>query len=123
MIKSPLLFKSFRHAWRGLRLAFRTEQNFRIHLALGLLVLIASLVFPVDPIGRWILLVVIMVVLVLELINSGMERLADLLKPRLDETVRDIKDLLAGAILLAGCFAVVIGILVFWKVILSIIHL
>ncbi len=63
---------------------------------------------------RVILLTVILAVLVLELLNTGIERLIDLLKPRLDDYVKDVKDVMAAAVLLASFFAVVIGIVIFW---------
>jgi diacylglycerol kinase len=54
-----------------------------------------------------------MTVLVLELINSSMERLVDLVKPQLHESARDIKDLMAAAVLMASFFAVLIGLMIF----------
>ena len=55
-----------------------------------------------------------MTVLVLELLNSSIERLVDLAKPRLHEEAGTIKDLMAGAVLLASMVAVIVGILIFW---------
>ncbi|MBU1349070.1 diacylglycerol kinase family protein [Patescibacteria group bacterium] len=107
-------FRSFGHAWRGLRVAFRTEQSFRIQVAIGLLVFAAVWLFPLGDIERVALLLAIGAVLVLELVNSMVERMVDLFKPRLHAYVRDIKDLMAAAVLLASVTATFVGVLVLW---------
>ncbi len=108
------LIQSVRHAWRGLRLAFRTERSFRIHILVTLIVTVLLLILPLQTYERITILLAIAAVLVLELLNSTVERLADLLKPRLHQYVADVKDLMAGAVLIAAFFAVCIGFLIFW---------
>ncbi|MEO5928074.1 MAG: diacylglycerol kinase family protein [Patescibacteria group bacterium] len=105
---------SFRHASRGLLLAYRTERSFRIQLVVGLIVMVATILLPLKQWERVVLLLAIAGVLVLELLNSSLERLVDLLKPRLHEYVADIKDLMAGAVLLSAVFAALLGILILW---------
>ena len=63
---------------------------------------------------RVALLLLITAVLVLELINSVFERISDGLKPRLHPMVKDIKDIMAGAVFLSSLVAAIIGILIFW---------
>lgn len=108
------LMASFHHAMRGLFLAYRTERSFRIQLAVAVVILIATVLLPLERWERAALLLAIATVLVLELLNSALERLVDLLKPRLHEYVADIKDLMAGAVLLAACFAALLGFLILW---------
>ncbi len=108
------LLKSFSHAWRGLRLAFRTERSFRIQVAVAVMIMAALLLFPLAHEERIIILLAIAAVLVLELLNSTVERMVDLLKPRLNPYVGDIKDLMAGIVLIASIFAAMIGTLILW---------
>ncbi len=105
---------SFSHAWRGLRLAFSTERSFRIQVAVALVVILLVSLMPFSPWERVILLVATSAVLVLELLNSTVERLVDLFKPRLHPYVRDVKDLMAGAVLVASIFALIVGLMVMW---------
>ncbi len=106
------LSKSFGHALRGIGLALRAERSFRIQ-ALAAIILIGLItLLPLAVWERSILLLVAMFVLVLELVNSSVERLVDMAKPRLSEYARDIKDLMAGAVLVAAIFAVVLGLLI-----------
>ncbi|MBU1032993.1 MAG: diacylglycerol kinase family protein [Patescibacteria group bacterium] len=109
-LKSLLI--SFSHAWRGILVAFKTERSFRIQLAVGLLVIAFLLIFPIPRFEKVALLLVIGAVLVLELVNSMIERMVDLFKPRLHQYVKDIKDLMAGAVLIASIFAVIIGLII-----------
>lgn len=109
----PVL-KSVAHAWRGLRVAFRSERNFRLQTAIALMLIAGMLVLPLALIERVILLLAIALVLVLELLNSAVERIVDLLKPRLNEYAGDIKDLMAGAVMVASAFAALTGVLVLW---------
>lgn len=106
------LLRSMGHAWRGLLLAFRTERNFRIHVAAAVCVILICLLFPLRAWERAVLLLVTMIVLVLELFNSMAERLVELVKPRMHSYVRDIKDLLAASVFVASFFAAIVGILV-----------
>lgn len=111
-MKQLSVFKSFHHAWRGLRLAFRAERNFRIQTAAAIFVLCLVILLPLAHSDRLALLIVTLIVLVLELLNTSLERLTDLLKPRLDDLAGDAKDVMAGAVLLASVFAVLIAFLI-----------
>jgi len=107
------LGKSFRYAGRGIAHVFREEQSFRIQLLAALIVVILMILLPLSGMERLILVMVIMFVLVLEIINSIFERIVDVYKPRLNPYVKDIKDMMAGAVLVASFGAVVIGLMVF----------
>lgn len=106
------LARSFGHAWRGLCLAFRTERSFRVHVAVAAVVCLVLFLFPLSSFEQIILLLATGSVLVLELLNSTVERLIDVMKPRLHMYVADIKDLMAAAVLLASLFVAVIGLMI-----------
>ena len=108
------LRQSLGHAWRGLVLAFRTERSFRIQIGAGLAVVVLVVILPFRDWERVLFLLATAAVLVLELLNSMVERLVDLVKPRLHQYVRDIKDLMAAAVLVASLFALVIGLMILW---------
>jgi len=112
MIKG--LGESFSHAWRGLRLAFVSERSFRIQIMAAAVILFIVLVLPLKEHERLMLILASGAVLVLELLNSAVERLVDLSKPRLHAFAKDIKDIMAAAVLVASAFSLVIGLLVIW---------
>lgn len=108
----PSLLQSFRHALRGISTAFRTERSFRVQVIAGLLVLALLTMLPLEAWERAILVLVVTLVLVLELVNSSLERLVDLAKPRLHAYAGEIKDVMAGSVLVASIGAIVLGFII-----------
>lgn len=105
--------QSFRDAYEGIRYAFDNEHNFRFQLFVALAVLFLTIFLPLR--GSELLLVVVMVfmVLVMELLNTAIERFIDLLKPRLHHYAKSVKDLMAGAVFLTSLAALIVGIIIF----------
>ena len=113
MIKLGRLFKSFRYAFKGLIKIFHEEQNLRLQAAGGLAAIALGAYFRLE---RWewgILTLAISLVLLMEIANSAIERVTDILKPRLDGLVKEIKDIMAAAVMLASFAAIVVGCLIF----------
>ena len=105
------LQKSFRNAFKGIKEAF-SEQVFRILFVIAIIVGISLLVFPFDPLERAVLFLVIALVLSLELVNSQIERVLDILRPDYCEEVRKMKDISAGAVLVASIGSVIVGAII-----------
>lgn len=107
------LLKSFQDAFRGLRYAFWHEQNFRIQVGLALVVLVLTLIFPLKIWEIILLILLVVSVLTVELLNTALEYVADLLKPRLNHYVSIIKDVMAAAVLMTSLGALAIGLIIF----------
>jgi diacylglycerol kinase (ATP) len=114
MFATRRLWHSFRHAARGLRYAWRVEQNFRLQAFLGLAALLGALLLGLPFLHVAILVLLAVLVLVLELLNTFFEQLMDLVSPRLHHAVGSLKDLLAAAVLVAAAGAAAGGALLFW---------
>jgi len=108
------LFRSFYHAFRGLKYVLRNEQNFQIDVLAGLLVVVLMFVFEIRDWEKVALFLVIFSVLAMELINTILERVVDILKPRVHPYAQLIKDVMAAAVLLASIGAVIIGTIIFY---------
>lgn len=108
------LLKSFRCAWRGLKYVLKNEQNFQLEVLAAVFVI--SLMFILDILDwqKVALFLVISTVLVIELINTMLERVVDILKPRVHPYAQFIKDVMAAAVLVASIGAVVIGVIIFY---------
>lgn len=107
------LIKSFCFALRGIMIVFREEQNFRIQLVGTILVFIGMAYFQLKAWEKIALTLVIVLVLVLELINSIMERFVDMVSPRLHARAMEVKDIMAGAVLISSLGAAAVGGLIF----------
>lgn len=106
-------FKSFRYAFNGLKILFKTEHNAWIHLVSALLVITLGLVLEINIIEWCLLLFSIGLVFVAEIINTSIEYLTDIAAPNYNETAKKVKDLAAAAVLFASIIAIIIGMFVF----------
>ena len=112
--------KSFIYASRGLKSAWKKEQNFRFHLVVSILLLATAIILRIERIDFVIIILLIGLVLILELVNTIFERLIDILKPRIHEYSKEIKNI-SSAIVLLGAFAsVIIGIIIFYPYFINI---
>jgi len=112
-MKNRMLRESFKYAGQGIREAFISERNFRIH-CLATLVVVAFGIICKLPVQKWIaLFFAIGFVLVCELINTAGEVLVDMVTKEYSAEAKRVKDLLAGAVLISAAAAFAAGILVF----------
>jgi diacylglycerol kinase len=105
--------KSFSCAMRGLIHVLRNEKNFQNELAVAFVVIVAMIYFRVTRTETVALVLVIAGVLIMELLNTVVERVVDILKPRIHPYARLIKDLMAAIVLISAIFSVVIGLIIF----------
>jgi diacylglycerol kinase len=112
MLNLKRLAKSFIYSFRGLAKIFREEQNLRIQALAAILVIIISWLLEIRRLDWCILLIVIFTVVLMEIVNSAVERIADVLGPRLNNYIKEIKDITAAAVMLASLAAAVIGLII-----------
>jgi diacylglycerol kinase (ATP) len=112
---SQSLARSFYCAFAGIAFFVRTQRNAQIHAIATFLVVTIGLWSRVTK-ADWCWLTLAMVVVwVAEAMNTALEILADRVTKENDEAIRRVKDVAAGAVLLAVCGAVLVGLLVLWK--------
>jgi diacylglycerol kinase (ATP) len=98
--------KNFFYASRGIAYAWRTERNFRLEVMLGALAVIVALLLRADVVP---ILLCCALVLSLELINTALEAVVDLVSPTYHPLARITKDVAAGAVLMASAISAVVG--------------
>lgn len=106
-------WKSLSYALRGLGYVLKNERNFQNEVVAAIIVIVAMIYFRVTEIEMIILFVIIMGVLIMELLNTVMERVVDIVKPQVHPYARLIKDLMAASVLIVAILAVIIGIIIF----------
>jgi len=119
MINLKKLYQSFKYAFRGFKTAVFEEQTFKIQLTIGVLVIILMFLLPLTSLERAVLFFTILLVLSLELFNSQLERILDIFNPKFNSNIKKIKDLSAGAVLLASLGSIIIGLLIFLPYVLK----
>jgi diacylglycerol kinase (ATP) len=105
------LLRSFRFALRSLREVLARERNARIHVAAAAVALAVSVWLGLDRLEIAVVVLAIALVMAAEVLNTVVERLLDLLHPAHSERVRAIKDMSAGAVLVAALAALAVGAL------------
>jgi diacylglycerol kinase (ATP) len=105
--------KSFVYAYEGIKAFLRFEAQALIHMLAAILVIIAGFYFKINT-NEWIAVVfAIGIVVVSEMLNTAIEKLTDMVSPEIHPKAKVVKDLAAGAVLMASMVAAVIGLLVF----------
>src|SRR5690554_6686919 len=104
--------KSFRYAFKGLKYVFY-ENNMQFHILAAILVSVASFYFQLQ-VAEWLWVSsAIFVVFISETLNTAIEYLVNLISPEYNPIAGKIKDLSAGAVLLAALYALLVAGLVF----------
>jgi diacylglycerol kinase (ATP) len=116
------LIRSFGFAFKGLGYAAKTQLNFRIHLGATIIVFGMSYVLHISTNEwQWVILCIAFV-LVTELLNTAIEFLTDLVSPGYNEVAGRVKDIAAGAVVIAAVFALIIGLIIFLPKLLLLAH-
>jgi diacylglycerol kinase len=111
---------SFRFAWNGIVVAFKEQPNLKVHVFIACLVVIAGFYFQITNTEWAILTICIALVITLELINSAIEYLVDLVTLERKPLAGKIKDIAAGAVLVGAIGASVVGVVVFYKYVIGV---
>jgi len=103
---------SFQHAFAGLWWALTSQPNFRIHIALSIIVLFLSAYVHISTLEWTIIVFTIMFGLSAEMINTSLEAMTDLITKEWREEAKIAKDVAAGMMLTVAIGAVAVGLLV-----------
>ena len=107
------LINKFTWAWEGLVFVYKNEFSFRVELICAAIVLLAGLILGLGRIEWCIVLLGISVILSLEFLNTAIEKVLNFFHPNEHPEVKVIKDIAAGAVLIANLMALIIGALIF----------
>lgn len=104
---------SFKYPISGLRYAYKNEQNLAFDVFMMIIVIIAGFIFKIS-IAEWaILSITIGLVISLELINTAIEAVVDLITEEYHPLAKVAKDTSAAAVLVLAVVAVIEGFIIF----------
>jgi len=109
----PKLVRSFLYASKGIINLLKTEQNSRIHLIFSILVALLAYILSISRIEATILFFAVVLIMAMEITNTAIEKLLDIVKPENSATAEYIKDAMAGAVLISAIIALVVSVLIF----------
>lgn len=105
--------RSFGYAIHGIKAVFGKEANLNIHFIIAALVVICGFVFSISITEWMICLVCFGLVISLEMMNSAIENIVDLVSPEKHKLAGKAKDIAAGAVLIAAVCSAIAGLLIF----------
>jgi len=106
-------WRSLEAALNGVVVVVRAERNARMHLLAASVALVAAIGLGVSNAALAAVFFAIILVFTAEVVNTALEKTLDLVEPQPNEQVRVIKDMAAGAVLVAAIGAAIIGVVVF----------
>tara|TARA_Y100000385_G_C12732531_1_gene483349 strand:+ start:243 stop:647 length:405 start_codon:yes stop_codon:yes gene_type:complete len=113
---------SFRFAFNGIKNLIKYEHNARIHLAALLCVIGLGIVLEIE-LTEWIAISIVSgLVILTELLNTAVEKLADFVESEWNESIGIIKDYCAGAVLISAVISIIVGGLIFMPKIMAVIN-
>lgn len=114
MFNIKKFLKSVKFAFKGIFSIYKTEQNFRFQIFASFFVIFLMIFFKMSLREVMVLILMISFVLIMEIINSAFEKIADMFKPRIHVYAEIVKNIMAGAVLISSLTAIVIGIIIFY---------
>ena len=111
--KKDPLYKSFGYAFQGIFTCIRKERNMKIHCMVAALVVIAGLILGLSVTEWCICLGLFGMVMALELVNTAVEAVVDLVTEERHPLAKIAKDTAAGAVLIAAIMAAIVGLIIF----------
>jgi diacylglycerol kinase len=112
-MKKQTILKAFVHALNGMRYFFLHERNGKLQLCAATAVVALGFGLRVSATDWLALLLCIALVLSLEMLNSALEKLCDLVQEEFHPVIKTVKDVAAAAVLFACLIAAIIGCIIF----------
>ena len=111
--KKEPLHKSFDYAWEGIVAVIRKERNMKIHCCVMILVVLAGMILRIAA-WKWCTCFCLFgLVMSLEMVNTAVEAVVDLVTEERKPLAKLAKDAAAGAVLLSAVMAVIVGLTLF----------
>lgn len=107
------LLRSFGFALTGIGKAIKSELNMKVQLLACISVTILGFAFNISKVEWLVIVLCVGIVLTAELLNTAIEKLLNFIHPQHHHEVGTIKDISAGAVLLAATCSIVIALIVF----------
>lgn len=112
-MKNKKLINSFKYAFSGIRSAFKTERNLKIHISIALLVTIFGIILKLEC-WEWIVCISwFAIVIGGELFNTAIEIVVDLAMPNINKNAKRSKDISAGGVLVFAIGSSIVGLMIF----------
>lgn len=107
------LIRSFKSAFRGIRVLLRSEYNLYIQIGFAVIAIAAGWYFSISSVQWMFQIIVIGLVIYSELVNTAIEKILDVLHPEYRREVGEIKELASASVLFMVLISVCVGSIIY----------
>lgn len=107
------MLRTFGYALDGIGWSLRNHRNFQIHTISAFIALAGGMLLNISR-QDWILLIfTIILVYIVEMVNTALEEITDLVTVKWAKQAKTAKDVSAGMVLITAAGAIIVGLLLF----------
>ena len=118
-MKNKKLINSFKYAFEGIKSAFKSERNMKIHISIALLVMLFGILLKIKT-WEWIVCISYFALVIGgECFNTAIEIVVNLAMPEINKDAKRSKDISAGGVLVFATSSAVVGLIIFVPKILA----
>jgi diacylglycerol kinase len=114
--------KSVDFALQGMMQFFSKQRNAKLQTVMGITAITLGFIVSISPYQWLLVLFCIGLVISLEMINSAIEIFCDMVTTDFHPKIKIIKDVAAGAVLVASLASLVIGLIIFIPALTNFLH-
>ena len=111
--------KKFFPSLIGISKILSTDKSVKIQIVFAFFVLLISLLIQVSKYEFILILFVCFFMIFVEILNSSIEKLIDVITLKYHKDFKNIKDIFAGLVLFSGIFSIIIGCIIFYPYVLK----
>ena len=93
----------------------KSERNFQLEVLALIVNLFLMVYFQLNSTDVVLIFIVCFLILIAEIINTAIEKICDFVEPNFNKKIGLIKDIAAGAVILATFLSIIVGVLVYSK--------
>lgn len=105
--------KKFQNAFKGIGIFFRNARHAKWHMGIACITIAAGWYFCISTIEWGLIIMCIGFVFATEAINESIERICNFIHPEIHSDIGKIKDIAAGAVLIAAFTSAIVGVIIF----------
>ena len=107
------ILKSFSFAWNGIKCCFANEANFKCHCFFAITAIALGIALNISTLEWAAILLTIAFVMCLEIVNTVVEKICDVIHPEQNMKIKIIKDMAAASVLVSAIVSFIIGAIIF----------
>ncbi len=105
--------KSVKYALKGVKILITTEASIQSQLFVSIVIIMLGCYFNISTTEWLFQIIAIVLVISIEGVNTAIEAILDFIHPEQNSKIGEIKDIAAGAVLIASIGAICIGLIIF----------